>query len=109
MAGDQNQKNGFPHGFSTHLNVNFLGFSPPFSATKRTLRFDQTGYKGTAMITPCSASGQPYKISGCTPKMCLAPTELEKQDYQATDKPWPWVLGEVLLEVIIGRKHQQNH
>ena len=36
MAGDQNQKNGFPHGFSTHLNLNLSVFSHPFSATQRT-------------------------------------------------------------------------
>lgn len=43
------------------------------------------GYKGKAMITPCSKSGQPYKISGCTPKLCLTPPELEKQDYQVSE------------------------
>eukprot|EP00438_Fugacium_kawagutii_P027130 Skav225193 [mRNA] locus=scaffold3065:129598:142690:+ [translate_table: standard] len=35
------------------------------------------------MITPCTTKGEPYKISGCTPKMCLAPSAVEKQDYQA--------------------------
>eukprot|EP00435_Cladocopium_sp_Y103_P040665 s182_g11.t1 len=43
------------------------------------------GYKGKAMITACSKSGEPYKISGCTPKMCLAPTALEKQDYEVSE------------------------
>ena len=33
------------------------------------------------MISPCTKSGEPYKISGCTPKMCLAPSAVEKQDY----------------------------
>jgi hypothetical protein len=65
---------GFP--FLVFHIVKTFGFSQ-FSTTTR-------GYKGKAMITPCSKSGQPYKISGCTPKLCLAPPELEKQDYQAT-------------------------
>jgi len=72
-----------------------FGFSPKNPTTR--------GYKGKAMITPCSKSGQPYKISGCTPKLCLTPPELEKQDYQATAGDSPGWLMEV--ELVIDGKH----
>ena len=40
------------------------------------------GYKGKAVITPCAKNGEPYKLTGCDPIMCLAPSAADKIDYQ---------------------------
>jgi len=40
------------------------------------------GYKGKAVIVPCAKKGEPYKLTGCDPIMCLAPSAEEKMDYQ---------------------------
>ena len=34
------------------------------------------------MITPCAKKGEPYKLTGCDPIMCLAPSAADKIDYQ---------------------------
>lgn len=44
------------------------------------------GYKGKAVIVPCAKKGEPYKLTGCEPIMCLAPSAEEKIDYQVSEK-----------------------
>ncbi|CAK9066410.1 unnamed protein product, partial [Durusdinium trenchii] len=42
-------------------------------------------YKGHAIITPCTKKGEPYKIAGCVPEVCTAPSPTEQQDYKITE------------------------
>ena len=40
------------------------------------------GYKGTAKVTPCEKTEQPYSLSGCSPEACIEPSILDQANYQ---------------------------
>ena len=40
-----------------------------------------TGYKGTALVTQCEKTEQPYSLNGCSPESCIEPSVFDQANY----------------------------
>ncbi|CAE6937669.1 APX7 [Symbiodinium natans] len=68
-----------PSNLAEHGYVVYEGSRMPHSFNVRAEC--ATGYKGTALVTQCEKTEQPYSLNGCSPESCIEPSVFDQANY----------------------------